>query len=130
MEGDLVCFKKEGCPKVFNSRCYVFRCYVYRTAVSVDGELSDSFFAQVRVHQGSVLSPLLFNCVMDVLSECVKDGSLTELLYADDLLLCGESVEEVMEKYVRWKEALEGKGLKVNVGKTKSMRFKKVAKRK
>ena len=75
--------------------------HVCRTAVSVDTESSDSFLVLVEVHQGSVLSPLLFNCVMDVLSECVKDGSLMELLYADDLVPCGESVEEVMKKYVR-----------------------------
>ena len=78
-----------------------------RTAVSVDGKLSDSFFVQVGVHQGSVLSPLLFIVVMDVLTECVRDGSLMELLYADDLVLCGESVEEAMKKYGRWKKALE-----------------------
>ena len=35
---------------------------------------------------------------MDVLTD-VKEGSLMELLYADDLVLCGESLNEVMEKY-------------------------------
>ena len=53
--------------------------------------------------------------VMDVLTEVVRDGSLMELLYADDLLWCGESLNEVMGKYGRSKNALEGKGLRVNV---------------
>ena len=34
-----------------------------------------------------------------ILTEDVKDGSLIELLYADDLILCGESLNEVLDKY-------------------------------
>ena len=78
-----------------------------KTAVSVDGELSSSFSVKVGVHQGSGLSPLLFIMVMDVLTEDVKDRSLMELLYAHNIL-CGESLNEVMDKYGRekmqWKE--------------------------
>ena len=43
-----------------------------------------------------------------------------ELLYADDLVIIAESEESLMEKLGKWKEELEMKGLKVNVGKTKS----------
>ena len=32
----------------------------------------------------------------------MRDDSLMELLYADDLVLCGESLNEVMDKYGRW----------------------------
>ena len=42
-----------------------------------------------------------------------------ELLYAGDLVLYWESQNEVMEKYRRWENAVEGKGLTVNVGKTR-----------
>ena len=62
-----------------------------KTAASVDGELSVSFSVKVGVYQMSALSPLLFIMVMDVLTEDVRDGSLMELLYADNLVLCGES---------------------------------------
>ena len=86
-----------------------------KATVSVDGELSSSFSVKV-VDQGSVLSPLLLIMVMDVLAENVRDGSLMELLYADDLVFCEESLNEVMDKYGRWKNVVEGKGLKVNVG--------------
>ena len=44
-----------------------------------------------------------------------------ELLYADDLVLCGASLNEVMDKYGRWKNVVEGKILRVNVNKTKGM---------
>ena len=39
---------------------------------------------------------------MNVLTEDVNDGSLMDFLYADDLVLCGESLNEVMDKYGRW----------------------------
>ena len=94
-----------------------------KTAVSVDGELSSSFSVKVGVHQGSALSPLLFIMVMDILTEDVRDGSLMELLYKDDLVLCGESLNEVKDKYGRWKNIVEGKGLRVNVDKTKGMQL-------
>ena len=87
------------------------------------GELSSSFSVKVGVRQGFTLNPLLFITVMDVLIEDVRNGSLMELLYADDLVLCGESLCEVMDKYGRWKNSVEGKGLRVNVDKTKGMQL-------
>ena len=39
------------------------------------------------MHQGSVLSPLLFGVVMDVVHSEARIGIPSELLYADDLLL-------------------------------------------
>ena len=52
----------------------------FKTAVSVDSEFSDFLFAQDKVHQGSVLSPLLLAIVKDALTESVRDSSLLELL--------------------------------------------------
>ena len=55
---------------------------------------------------------------MDVLTD-VRNCSLMELLYANDLVLRGESLNKVMGKYGRWKIAVERKGLRVNVDKTR-----------
>ena len=63
----------------------------------------------VGVHQGSALT------------EDVRDSSLMEFLYADDLVLCWESLNEVMDKYGRWRNAVEGKDLSVKVDKKKGM---------
>ena len=46
---------------------------------------------------------------------------LFELLYADDLVIMAESLQELERKYIEWKNSLESKGLRVNVGKTKIM---------
>ena len=61
--------------------------------------------------------------LINVLTEDVRDGSLMEFLYADNIVLCGESLNEVMGKYGTWKNAVEGKSLRVNVNKTKGMQL-------
>ena len=83
------------------------------------GELSETFPIEVGVHQGSTLSPLLFNVVMEEATKSCRVGDPWELLYADDLILTAESKEEVVEMFKRWKEALEMRGMKVNLSKTK-----------
>ena len=45
------------------------------------------------------MSPLLLIMLINVLTEDVRDDSLMEFLYADDIVLCGESFNEVMGKY-------------------------------
>jgi hypothetical protein len=91
------------------------------TAVRMkDGE-SDSFEVKVGVHQGSVLSPLLFIIVLEALSKEFRVGLPWELLYADDLCLIAETEKELMEKIKCWKDAMKSKGLRVNMNKTKVM---------
>ena len=51
-----------------------------KTRVRVDSE----FEVKVGIHQGLVLSPFLFAAVEDVVTEFAREGSLSELLYADD----------------------------------------------
>ena len=43
------------------------------------------------------------------------------LLYADDLVLMSETMEDLKERFWNWKDAVESKGLKVNIKKTKVM---------
>ena len=57
--------------------------------------------------------------LVDVVTENVRNGLMSEMLYADDLVLMSETMEGLMEKFWKWKEAFESKGLKVNLGKTK-----------
>ena len=87
--------------------------------VRVGSSVSDPFEVKVGVHQGSVLSPLLFIMVLEALSIEFRTGCPWELLYADDLALIAESMEELNVKLKNWKEGMEGKGLRVNMGKTK-----------
>ena len=76
---------------------------------------------KVGLHQGSVLSPLLFIIVLEASSREFRTGCSWELLYADDLVIVAESLEELIEKLKLWKEHIEAKGMRVNMGKTKLM---------
>ena len=67
---------------------YAKACTVIRTDVG----LSESFEVKVGLHQGSVLSQLLFAAVMDVSSEA-RSNMPSELLYADDLVLMAPTME-------------------------------------
>ena len=69
-----------------------------RTAVRTNEGNSDSFEVKVGLHQGSVLSPLLFVIVMDIISRGLREELPWELLYADDLVLMADSEEGVKEK--------------------------------
>lgn len=92
-----------------------------RSRVCVAGGTSEEFNVKVGVHQGSSLSPLLFILVMEEATKDCRRGELRELLYADDLVLTGESKEEVEQMFKDWKREMESKGLKVNIEKTKMM---------
>ena len=63
-----------------------------KTGGRIDSELSDEFKVKVGIHQGSVLPPILFAVVVDVVTEFPKDGALSELLHADDLVLMSETI--------------------------------------
>ena len=84
-------------------------------------ESSEKFLVQVSVHQGSVLSPLLFEIAVDVISENVRKSLINEILYVNDLVLMSESIENLKEKLLKWREAFKNKRLKVNLKKTKVM---------
>ena len=59
--------------------------------------------------------------VMKILEKSSALGVPWEDLYADDLVIIAESLEECVRKLLTWKEAMEKKGLRVNAGKTKIM---------
>ena len=89
--------------------------------VRVVSACSDEFEVKVGVHQGSALPPLLFAIVVGVITENARRDVVNELLYADDLVLMSEMMEDLKERFWNWKNALKSKGLKVNTRKTKVM---------
>lgn len=50
------------------------------------------------MHQGSVLSPLLFALMLDKLTRTNQDGVSCSILFADDIVLVDESKEGVINK--------------------------------
>ena len=56
-----------------------------QTVVRTEGD-SKAFNMKVGLHQGSVLSPLLFVIAMEMISREIRAGLPLELWYADDLM--------------------------------------------
>ena len=92
-----------------------------KTRAKVVSSYSEEFEVGAGVHQGSLLSPLLFAIVVDVITENARRGVVNELLHADDLVLMSKTMEYLKERVCNWKNALESTGLKVNTKKTKMM---------
>ncbi|KAK3516233.1 hypothetical protein QTP70_006378 [Hemibagrus guttatus] len=76
---------------------------------------------EVGLHQGLALTPFLFAIVMDQLSEEVRQESPWTMMFADDIVICSESREQVEENLERWRFALERRGMKVSRSKTEYM---------
>ncbi|KAK3557973.1 hypothetical protein QTP86_005610 [Hemibagrus guttatus] len=89
-----------------------------RTVVRCAVGQTEEFKVEVGLHQGSALSPFLFAIVMDQLSEEVRQESPWTMMFADDIVICSESREQVEENLERWRFALERRGMKVSGSKT------------
>ncbi|KAK3507156.1 hypothetical protein QTP70_009289 [Hemibagrus guttatus] len=92
-----------------------------RTVVRCAVGQTDEFKVEVGLHQGSALSPFMFAIVMDQLSEEVRQESPWTMMFADDIVICSESREQVEENLERWRFALERRGMKVSRSKTEYM---------
>jgi len=77
------------------------------------------------MHQGSVLSPLLFVIVMEALSREFRVALPWELLYADDLVVIAETEDNLITSgRIMWRieaDNVENRGMRVNMNKTKVM---------
>ena len=76
---------------------------------------SQEFEVKVEIHQGFILSPLLFIIVLEPLSCKLPSGVPLEDLYADHLVIIVGSLEECVRRLVICNV------LRVNAGKSKVM---------
>ena len=90
--------RKKGIPEAVVMSLYKGA----RKKVKVGAHLSEEFEVKVGVHQGSVLSPLLFAIVVNVAANEIKEGMLQVILYAGDIVLIAESMAEQQETFYGW----------------------------
>jgi len=106
-----------------------------RSRVKIGEELGKGFWTARGVRQGCPLSPILFNLlVADLEEELGKvkwggvklgEGKIYSLAYADDIALLAEDEGGMKCMMCRLEEYVEGKGLILNAGKSKIMRFRR-----
>ncbi|XP_045111718.1 uncharacterized protein LOC123504878 [Portunus trituberculatus] len=78
-----------------------------RTRVRSSVGATEEFCVRVGLHQGSSLSPYLFNLLMDDSIQNIKEEAPWTMLFADDIVLVDESRDGVERKLERWRRALE-----------------------
>ena len=95
-----------------------------RTKVRTLAGESSKFNVEVGLHQGSALSPYFFLIVlMDVLTERVRKEAPESMLFADDIVLCGDKDVDMTEYLESWRKALEERGMRVSRPKTQFMDY-------
>ncbi|KAL5139739.1 LINE-1 retrotransposable element ORF2 protein [Glycine soja] len=94
------------------------------TSVRTQGGESDDFPITISLHQGSTLSPYLFTLILDVLTEQIQEIAPRCMLFADDIVLLGESREELNERLETWRRALETHGFRLSRSKSEYMECK------
>lgn len=105
-----------------------------KNRVKVGGITGEEFWMGRGVRQGCPLSPSLFNLLIADLEEEMRKGKLEgvrlgrkrvyRLTYADDVVLMWREEDGMRSMIARLERYLEGKGLVLNVGKSKVMRFR------
>ncbi|CAH2209104.1 jg24071 [Pararge aegeria aegeria] len=91
------------------------------TQVKSMAGLSKPFAVNVGVHQGSTLSPFLFNLVMNHLTKDIQSPVPWCLLYADDIVLMDKNPKELQDTLQKWRLALETNGLRISRSKTEHL---------
>ncbi|XP_076905135.1 uncharacterized protein LOC143560803 [Bidens hawaiensis] len=91
-----------------------------RSSTSVRAPVGDTdlFPVEVCLHQGSALSPFLFDVVLDELSESIQEPLPWCMMFADDIVLVAERKQDLNMRLEEWRTALERKVLRISRSKT------------
>lgn len=106
-----------------------------RNCVRTGNMESPEFTTKQGLRQGGILSPTLFNVVMDDIIKETKNRvkkvrvgyrnlevvTVSVCAFADDLAILAESEKDLQENLRIWREALHDRGLKINIEKTRIM---------
>lgn len=115
------CMREQGVPEKY-VRLVKDTYEDARTQVKSSVGLTGKTTVRVGLHQGSSLSPYLFDLIMDVLGRGIKEQPPWCMLFADDIVLCSTRREEVERKLEEWRSAMEDRGLKISRKKTEYLR--------
>jgi len=107
----LLSLKKKKKKKKNGDKCYKFIENLYLSSkayVRVDGKLLESFNTKKGVPQGCVLSPILFNFIInDIFNKCdnygisIGDRPCCGDLFVDGIVLCAPTRSEIQIRFYK-----------------------------
>ena len=92
-----------------------------KTLVRYAAGTTESFKVKVGLYQGSAFSPFLFAVIINRLTDEVRREPPWTMLFADDIVICEETREEVKRRLECWRYALERREVKVSTSKTEHL---------
>ena len=111
------CLRKKGMPEEYVKIVQDMH-RSSKTQVDTQQGETEYFPIEVGLHQGSALSHLLFIIIMDVLTENIEKDPPWAMMFAEDLVMCVMTREEVEEDLKTWRVVFERHGLKISRTKT------------
>ena len=111
------CLREQGVPEKY-VRLVKDTYEDARTQVKPSIGLTGHITVRVGLHQGSSLSPYLFDMILDVMGRGIKEQPPWCMLFAYDIVLCSTRRDHVQRKLEEWKTAMEERGLKIRRRKT------------
>ena len=101
---------------------------ISHSAVRVNGSLTDWFTTRVGVRQGCIISPQLFNILLEVamlyalhdldIGACMNGTIINNLRFADDIAILAESEEDLQTLVSEVFKSSSQLGLKISLAKT------------
>ena len=61
---------------------------------------------------------------MDCMTREVQREAPWDMLFADDVVICSETMEEVEQRLELWREAMEARGMRVSRQKTEYLKLR------
>ena len=71
---------------------------------------TEQFTVKVGLHQGSTLSPYLFDLVMDVIAVSVTEAPPSSMMFVEDITVRENTGEEVKRTLEAWRRVLAERG--------------------
>ena len=112
------CSREQCVPEMY-VRLTKDTCEDARTHVKTSIEVTGKIMVRVGLHDGSSLSPYMFNMILD--GTGIKEQLPWCMLFADDIVLCSTRREHVERKLEEWRRAMEERGLKISRKKTEHL---------